>query len=83
MKYKARWCVNRLSGMFAWPNEATFSPVAETTTVRFLFAIAVATGNDVLQADFPNADINASIEEEVYVTQPYGFHGEKNRNKVC
>ncbi len=40
-------------------------------------------GNDIVQADVPNAYLNADKDEEVYVNQPYGICDYENKNKVC
>ncbi len=52
---------------FMWPFEAIYSPVAEISMVRLVFAAAAATEQVVLQVDFPNAYLNAEMREEVYV----------------
>ncbi len=83
VKYKARWCVNGSSDKFNWTSEVIYSPVAEISTVRILFAIAAAKGQEVLQADFPNAYLNAEMDEDVYINQPYGIYDYKNKDKVC
>ncbi len=36
-----------------------------------------------MQADFPNAYLNAEIDEKVYVNQPYGIMEYTERDKVC
>ncbi len=51
--------------------------------MRLVFAAATAAGQVVLQADFPNAYLNADMKEEVYVCQPYGAYSEEGSNKVC
>ncbi len=83
VKYKARWCANGSGDKFTWPPETIYSPVAEISTVRLLFAAAAATGQVVLQADFPNAYLNADMNEDVYVCQPYGVYNHADRKKVC
>ncbi len=83
VKYKARWCVNGSGDKFTWPPETIYSPVTEMSTVRLVFAIAAVTGQVVLQADFPNAYLNAEMKEEVYVCQPYGLYRGEDRGKVC
>ncbi len=67
VKYKARWCLSGSSDKFNWKSEVIYSPVAEMSTIRILFAIAAAKGYVVLQADF----LNVEMDEEVYVNQPY------------
>ncbi len=68
---------------FARLPETVYSPVAEMATVRVLFALAAALGHQVLQADFKNAYLNAEMDEEKYVAQPYGLEEHDNEDKVC
>ncbi len=82
-KYKARWVMNGSREEFARPPEAKYSPVAEMATVRMLFALAAATGRQVLEADFKNAYLNAKINEKIYVSQPYGLEKDGEEEKVC
>eukprot|EP01084_Bolivina_argentea_P010287 19151_1 len=53
--------------------QLTSHTVAEYTTVRCLFALAAALGQPVLQADFPNAYLNADIGENMYTRQASGL----------
>ncbi len=48
-----------------------------------MITAAAATGQVVLQADFPNAYLNADMTENIYVCQPYGIHHSEDRHKVC
>ncbi len=83
IKYKARWCVYGSREGFIRPPENVFSPVAELSTVRMFMAIAAAGNHTVLQADFPNAYVNAEIGEDVYVTQPKGLENKDPSKYVC
>ncbi len=82
-KCKARWCVDGSRSPLDTQPESKFSPVAEKTTIRMLFAIAAHGGHEVKQADFPNAYLNAEITEDVYVAQPKGMEDPMHRHKVC
>ncbi len=82
-KYKARWCVDGSREGFLRPPENTFSPVAELPTIRAMIAIAAKNGQVILQADFPNAYVNAEIKEDVYVHQPKGLEEKDSDNHVC
>ncbi len=82
-KYKARWCVDGSREGFLRPPENVFSPVAELSTVRTVVAIAAAGKHTVLQADFPNAYVNAEIGEDIYVTQPKGLESRDPSKYVC
>ncbi len=83
IKHKARWCADGSRESFPRPPEAKYAPVAELSTVRAIFAIAAANGQTVLQADFPNAYLNADLQEEVYVVQPKGLEEPGMENHVC
>ncbi len=73
VKCKARWCVDGSRVGFVRPPENVFSPVAELPTVRTFMAIAAKEKQAIFQADFPNAYVNAEIEEDIYVCQPKGL----------
>ncbi len=83
VKYKARWCVDGSREGFTRPPENVFSPVAEIATIRALLAIAASNKQVVLQADFPNAYVNADIKEELYVCQPKGLEEKGKSEHVC
>ncbi len=83
IKYKARWCVDGSRSPLDISPETKFSPVAEKSTIRLLFATAAHLGVKVMQADFPNAYLNATIQDDVYVVQPRGLEDPNERHKVC
>ncbi len=72
-RYKARWCVDGSRDTYYRQPETTYSPVAEHTTIRCLFALAADMKQPVLQADFPNAYLNAEIGEDMYMRQDSGM----------
>ncbi len=53
------------------------------STVRLLFATTAAVGQPVLQADVPNAYLNAEVKEEIYVSQPYGLQEPERRGRCA
>ncbi|RVW63853.1 Retrovirus-related Pol polyprotein from transposon TNT 1-94 [Vitis vinifera] len=65
----------------------TYAPVARTTSIRILFALASIHNLFVHQMDvktaFLNGDLNEDLNEEVYMEQPEGFVLLGNENKVC
>ncbi len=83
VKYKARWCADGSKEGSPRPPEIKYSAVAEMPTVRVIFAIAAARGQKVLQADFPNAYLNAELHEQVYVAQPKGLEEPGKEDHVC
>ncbi len=83
VRTKARWCVNGATYHTFRKSEEIFSPVTEYTTIRCFFEVAATLGLIVLQADFPNAYLNAEIEEDMFVYQPTGLHDEGKERLVC
>ncbi len=83
IKHKARWCVDGSREGLNRPPENVFSPVAELPTIRTLVSIAAKDKQIILQADFPNAYVNADIEEDIYVCQPKGLEEMSSNQYVC
>ncbi len=81
-KYKARWVMDGSREPFARPPETVYSPVAEMATIRMLFALAATLGHQVLQADFKNAYLNAEMDENIHVTQPYELEEHDDKDKI-
>ncbi|RVW17497.1 Retrovirus-related Pol polyprotein from transposon TNT 1-94 [Vitis vinifera] len=61
----------------------TYAPVARTTSIRILFALASIHNLFVHQMDVKTAFLNGDLNEEVYMEQPEGFVLLGNENKVC
>ncbi|KAL6314756.1 hypothetical protein AAG906_027104 [Vitis piasezkii] len=61
----------------------TYAPVARTTSIRILFALASIHNLFVHQMDVKTAFLNEDLNEEVYMEQPEGFVLLGNENKVC
>ncbi|WJZ88203.1 hypothetical protein VitviT2T_007528 [Vitis vinifera] len=61
----------------------TYAPVARTTSIRILFALASIHNLFVHQMDVKTAFLNGNLNEEVYMEQPKGFVLLGNENKVC
>ncbi|KAL6338667.1 hypothetical protein AAG906_021484 [Vitis piasezkii] len=60
----------------------TYAPVARTTSIRILFALASIHNLFVHQMDVKTAFLNGDLNEEVYMEQPEGFVLPGNENKV-
>ncbi|RVX01765.1 Retrovirus-related Pol polyprotein from transposon TNT 1-94 [Vitis vinifera] len=60
----------------------TYAPVARTTSIRILFALASIHNLFVHQMDVKTAFLNRDLNEEVYMEQPEGFVLLGNENKV-
>ncbi|GKC66932.1 putative ribonuclease H-like domain-containing protein [Tanacetum coccineum] len=62
--------------------EEVFAPVARIEAIRLVLAYASFMGFLVYQMDVKSAFLYATIEEEVYVTQPPGFKDPDHPDKV-
>ena len=60
----------------------TYAPVARLEPVRLLLACACMNGFKLHQMDVKSAFLNGYIDEEVYVSQPFGFEDQKYSNHV-
>ncbi|RVW78145.1 Retrovirus-related Pol polyprotein from transposon TNT 1-94 [Vitis vinifera] len=60
----------------------TYAPVARTTSIRILFALASIHNIFVHQMDVKTEFLNGDLNEEVYMEQPEGFVLLGNENKV-
>ncbi|GJR80453.1 putative ribonuclease H-like domain-containing protein [Tanacetum coccineum] len=62
--------------------DEVFAPVARIEAIRLFFAYASFMGFIVYQMDVKSAFLYGTIEEEVYVCQPYGFEDPQFPDKV-
>jgi hypothetical protein len=61
----------------------TYSPVVRLTMIHVLFSLAAWYGLLIHQMDVKIALLNGELEEEIYMTQPDGFVGKGQEDKVC
>jgi histone deacetylase 1/2 len=85
IRFKARWVVRGFSQIQGEDFDKTYSPVAKTTTIRLLIALAAIVGLYIFQFDITGAYLNALLEEDIYVELPHGFaENDKSGNPlVC
>ena len=74
-RYKARCVAQGFKQKEGIDYQETFSPTGRLSTLRYLIALAVETGEEIRQADFVTAYLNATLEEDetVYMNIPEGF----------
>jgi len=74
-RYKARCVAQGFKQKEGIDYQETFSPTGRLTTLRYLFALAAHLNEEVRQADFVTAYLNAKLEEDeiVYMSIPEGF----------
>ncbi|SCZ96816.1 BZ3500_MvSof-1268-A1-R1_Chr4-1g06749 [Microbotryum saponariae] len=59
----------------------TYAPVARSSTILFLIALAAAQGLHLEQFDFDCAFLNGKMTEDVYVRYPKGWNGPQSPGK--
>jgi hypothetical protein len=82
-KYKAslvaKGCTQKKGGDFF----DTYSLVSRLATIHVLLSLAASHGLLVHQMDVKAALLNGELEEEIYMTQSYGFVVKGQEDKVC
>ena len=74
-RYKARCVAQGFKQKEGIDYQETFSPTGRLKTLRYLFSLAAHLNEEVRQADFVTAYLNAKLEEDeiVYMSIPEGF----------
>ena len=78
--YKAHWVGKGYTQVAGVDFFDTYSPVARSSTLRILLALAVQYDLDIRQLDVPVAYLNGEMDEEIYMIQPQGY---ETGNKVA
>lgn len=80
-RYRARLVARGFSQKYGTDYFETFAPVANTTSIRLLFAHAAIENLNMAQFDVKTAFLYGTLDETVYMEQPEGFVEQKD--KVC
>ncbi|MBW0546946.1 hypothetical protein O181_086661, partial [Austropuccinia psidii MF-1] len=72
-EYKERLCAQGLSQTFGQDYSKTFAPTGHLHSLRALIAYSVREGLDFQQLDIYSDFLNASLDEDVYLSIPQGL----------
>ncbi|XP_074337192.1 uncharacterized protein LOC141674382 [Apium graveolens] len=82
-KFKARLVIQGFRKKEGIDYFDTYAPVARTSTIRLLIALAAIHNLVIHQMDVKTAFLNGELDEEIYMKQPEGFVMPGYENKVC
>jgi hypothetical protein len=73
-KWKARLVIQGFRQKEGIDYTDTFSPTVHIKSIKYILAIAAEKDYEIKQIDFDTAFLNATLEEEIYMKLPEGFH---------
>ena len=73
-RFKSRLIAQGFTQKAGQDYDETFSPVVWFESIRSIVAIAVQNEMILHQMDVTSAFLNGELKEEVYMSQPEGFH---------
>ncbi|GBM56888.1 Retrovirus-related Pol polyprotein from transposon TNT 1-94 [Araneus ventricosus] len=84
VRFKARLVAQGYTQIKGESFDETFSPVINFSLIRFFFSLLVSlNGWNHTQCDIKGAYLYASLDKEVYMSQPPGFVKKGEESKVC
>jgi hypothetical protein len=72
-RFKARLVARGFTQREGLDYNETVSPVVKFDSIRTILSIVAADDMEIIQFDVCTAFLNASVEEEIYMSQPKGF----------
>jgi hypothetical protein len=82
-KFKARFCVRGDFQEEGVDYFESYSPVVQWSTVRLLLTLSVHEDWSCRQIDFSNAFVQATLDEETYVSLPRMFYDDEQGKDSC
>ncbi|KAL2230353.1 UNVERIFIED_CONTAM: Retrovirus-related Pol polyprotein from transposon TNT 1-94 [Sesamum indicum] len=83
IKYKARLIAKGFTQKESIDYNEIFSPVVKYTTVRVILALTAYYDWELKQMDVKIAFLHGDLDENIYMTQPFGFSDRSKPNHVC
>jgi hypothetical protein len=82
IRRKARFVAKGFLQVYGRDFFETHSPVAKMKSIKMMLSLVAQRDMEIQQLDFDTAFLNASVEEDIYMEQPEGFHV-GGPNMVC
>ena len=83
VRYKARLVAKGYAQKEGIDYNEVFSPVVKHSSIRILLALVAQFNMELVQMDVKTTFLHGDLEEEIYITQPYGFKVAGKENWVC
>ncbi|KAL2237106.1 UNVERIFIED_CONTAM: Retrovirus-related Pol polyprotein from transposon TNT 1-94 [Sesamum indicum] len=83
IKYKARLVAKGFTQKEGIDYNEIFSPVVKYTTVRVILALTAFYDWELKQMDVKTAFLHGDLDENIYMTQPFGFSDKSKPDHVC
>jgi len=82
-RFKARLVAQGFSQVEGVDYTETYSPVVKQQSLRSILSIANDNDMEIYHLDVKTAFLNAEVEEDIYMKQPYGFVKSGEEHLVC